>query len=328
MGKSILNDSQELIEEFRKDFLENNCSVKDLCVKHSCSPAVIQRFLKKHGIKRVYKYNPSSEDILFIKNSIEEKRTYKSIAEELNVPSYLISSYVNRNIIRKKKWSNEIEDDSWINENNSLYWYVLGLLASDGHLGRFNEISFFQKDLSFIKKVQKWIHHNGVIYGKSIGVIHINSAFLHTKLIEKGFSSDKRYTIPFIKAPNSYLQWLFIRGLFDGDGSLYFKYISGVMEGLSWQICSGSENMTNGLYSFLNSEGIKCHKEKRKSSVGNTYYHIAVRSKEPIIKLFSLLYNNESIEYKLPKKYGKFLKLLELFKLNKQVDDIVDALRK
>ena len=72
MGKRILNDTPELIEEFKKDFIENDYSIKYLCIKHSCSSAVIQRFLKKHNIKKVCKYTPSAEDVIFIIQELEK----------------------------------------------------------------------------------------------------------------------------------------------------------------------------------------------------------------------------------------------------------------
>lgn len=327
MGKRILNDTPELIQEFKKDFIENNYSIKELCEKHSCSSAVIQRFLKKHNIQKVYKYNPTAEDIVFIIQELENGNTYKNIADTLQVPAYLISSYVKRNIRRTKKWSNELENTNWINDENPLFWYVLGLLASDGHLSKFNEVSFFQKDGRFIKLLQKWICHNGVLYGKSCYIIHINNALLHAKLESLGFSSDKRYSIPFIKAPNEQFQWLFIRGLFDGDGSLYFDYTSGRFEGINWQITSGSKNMTEGLCNFLSEQNIKYYIDERISTAGNLYYHVGVRSLESITQIFYLLYK-DNIEYKLPIKYGKFLKLLKIIEINKQVDDIVETAMK
>lgn len=327
MGKRLLNDIPELIEEFRKDFLEGNYSIKDLCQKHSCSPAVIQRFLKKHGIKRVYSYNPSADDVAFIVQELQKGSTHKSIADSLQVPSYTISSYIKRNIVRTKKWSNELADTNWITEKGPLFWYVLGLLASDGHLGKFNEVRFFQKDGRFVKQLQKWIHHNGSLYGKSCYQIHINSALLHTKLKELGFSSDKRYSVPFILAPTPELQWLFVRGLFDGDGSLYFAYTSGRFDGVNWQITSGSKNMVEGLCAFLESQNIKFYQEECLSEANNTYYHVGIRSIDELKNLFSLLYGT-NLEYKLPVKYGKHLKFLKLLEIHKQVDDIVEAAMK
>lgn len=328
MGKRLLNDTPELIESFRKDFLEDNYSIKQLCEKHSCSSAVIQRFLKKHGIKRIYKYQPSSEDIIFITQEVQKGTSHKDIAQKLQVPSYRISSYIKRNIVRTNRYSNELSDTSWVNNSNPLYWYVLGLLASDGHLSNYNEISFFQKDGRFIKMLQKWIHHTGVLYGKSCYVIHINSAFLHAHLQKLGFRSDKRYSVPFIQAPTDDLQWMFVRGLFDGDGSLYFNFVSGRFEGLNWQITSGSEQMAKGLFKFLKKHNLPCYQDTCLSAVGNSNYRIGIRSLEGIKMLFPLLYKSEFLEYKMPRKYGLFLKILEIIKMNKQVDDIVEAAMK
>lgn len=43
----------------------------------------------------------------------------------------------------------------------------------------------------------------------------------------------------------------YIRGLFDGDGCLYYKYISGVFEGKTWQITSGSKLIAEGLVNCI-----------------------------------------------------------------------------
>lgn len=85
--------------------------------------------------------------------------------------------------------------------------------------------------------------------------------------------------------------------------------------------------MINGLCKFLTKQNIKYYTDECTSIADNIYYHIGVRSIESIKQLFSLLYK-DNIEYKLPIKYGKFLKILKIIEINKQVDDIVEAAMK
>ena len=165
-----------------------------------------------------------------------------------------------------------------------------------------------------------------MLYGKgrTCYILNINSPILHNILEEFGFTSDKRYNAPFITAPSIREQLLFIRGLFDGDGSIYYNYISGRFEGLNWQVCSGSEIMAKSLYNFLIEQGLSPTIGNCTSSVGNPYYHVCIRRQSNIKTLFNILYTDYPILC-LHSKYKRFLKLIKLIDIHKQVDDIVDT---
>lgn len=79
------------------------------------------------------------------------------------------------------------------------------------------------------------------------------------------------------------------------------------------------------VYLFLIKDlGINAYKDSAVSNIGNTFYHVGIRNKEDIKKLFPLLYK-DSKSICLYRKYKNFLKLLELIKLNDKVDDIVES---
>ena len=327
MGKrKILEDSDELITKIRKEYLEEVKSVKELATIYNCSTAVIQRFLNKHCIKRNGSFNPTLHEKQFITAQLALGRQHKDIASDLGIKPYLLNRYINREILHKGKYSNKLFDDSWILERTPLFWYFLGLFSADGHLGTNNIVSIFQKDGNYLKKIQKLIGHNGMLYGKekTCYTLNINSPILHNILEELGFTSDKRYNAPFVTAPGIREQLLFIRGLFDGDGSIYYNYVSGRFEGLNWQVCSGSEIMAKSLYDFLIEQGLSPTIENYTSSVGNLYYHVCLRRQSDIEVLFNILYANYPILC-LHSKYKRFLKLIKLIDIHKQVDDIVDT---
>lgn len=327
MGKrKILEDSNELITKIRKEYLEEVKSVKELATIYNCSTAVIQRFLHKHCIKRNESFNPTLHDIQFITAQLALGRQHKDIASDLGIKPYLLNRYINREILHRGKYSNKLFDDSWILERTPLFWYFLGLFSADGHLGTNNIVSIFQKDGNYLKKIQKLIGHKGMLYGKdkTCYTLNINSPVLHNILEELGFTSDKRYNAPFVTAPSIREQLLFIRGLFDGDGSIYYNYVSGRFEGLDWQVCSGSEIMAKSLYNFLIEQGLSPTIENCISSVGNPYYHVCVRRQSDVKILFNILYTDYLILC-LPSKYKRFLKLIKLMDIHKQVDDIVDT---
>lgn len=327
MGKrKILKDSNELITKIRKEYLEEVKSVKELATIYNCSTAVIQRFLNKHCIKRNGSFNPTLHERQFITAQLALGRQHKDIAADLGIKPYLLNRYINRDILHRGKYSNKLFDDNWILERTPLFWYFLGLFSADGHLGTNNIVSIFQKDGNYLKKIQKLIGHKGMLYGKdkTCYTLNINSPILHNILEELGFTSDKRYNAPFVTAPSIREQFLFIRGLFDGDGSIYYNYVSGRFEGLDWQVCSGSEIMAKSLYNFLIKQGLSPTIENCISSVGNPYYHVCVRRQSDVKILFNILYTDYPILC-LHSKYKRFLKLIKLMDIHKQVDDIVDT---
>ena len=327
MGKrKILEDSNELIVKIRKEYLEEAKSVKELATIYNCSTAVIQRFLSKHCIRRNEFFNPTLHERQFITAQLALGRQHKDIASDLEIKPYLLNRYINREILHKGKYSNKLFDDNWILERTPLFWYFLGLFSADGHLGTNNIVSIFQKDGNYLKKTQKLIGHKGMLYGKdkTCYTLNINSPILHNILEEFGFTSNKRHNAPFIIAPSIREQFLFIRGLFDGDGSIYYNYVSGRFEGLNWQVCSGSEILAKSLYNFLIEQGLSPTIEKCTSSVGNPYYHVCIRRQSDIEILFNILYTDCPILC-LHSKYKRFLKLIKLIDIHKQVDDIVDT---
>lgn len=327
MGKrKILEDSEELIKKIRKEYLEEAKSVKELASVYNCSTAVIQRFLHKHGIKRNKSFNPTLKEHLFINEQISLGRLHKDIAHDLGIEPYLLNRYINREISHKGKFNNKLFNSDWITKKTPLFWYFLGIFSSDGHLGTNNIVSVFQKDGKYLKKLQTLIGHSGLLYGKekTCYTLNINSPILHGILEEYGFTPDKRYNAPFIVAPGITEQMLFIRGLFDGDGSIYYKYVSGRFEGLTWQICSGSEIMAKNLYKFLIEQDLSPTMERCISGTNNLYYHVSVRSQIKIRKLFNMLYADYPTLC-LHSKYKKFLKLIKLIDIHMQVDDIVDT---
>ena len=125
----LLSDDLDNVNLFKKEYLEDGLTVNEMSKLHSCSTAVIQRFLHKHGIKRNRCFKPSVEQHSLIVSLLNKNCTRKYISEQLNVPSYLINSYVNKNILHKGAYSNTLADESWILEKTDIFWYFLGLFS-------------------------------------------------------------------------------------------------------------------------------------------------------------------------------------------------------
>lgn len=324
MGKRFLQDTEENIEKLKRLYLEDGMSGVEIANMLGCSLPVVQRFLHRNAIYKNGIYNFSSEELLYIRKSLEEGKTRKQIAETLHVPAYIINRTANI-LEQRGKYSNTLCNQNWIEKKTALFWYFLGIFGSDGHLGRFNEIDIFQKDGKYLKDLQEKIGHSGKLYGrdKTCYVLRITNALLHKIIEECGYAEDKRYNAPFVNIDNAEYQALYIRGLFDGDGSLYYKYVSGAFCGITWEIVTGSLKVAEGIKNTLKREKIACFIETHTSNAGNQFYRVVVRNQKEIIKLFNFLYSTNT-ELSMKRKYNNFKKLVNLIYINNQVDDIVE----
>lgn len=299
-------------------YITENKTVKEVANTFNCSTSVLQRFLKEQGIRKKSRVLisdlPEKETILKL---IDEGFEYSDICS-----LYKINNEQLAKVLEIGKFSNTINEEL-INPTNPLFQYLLGIISSDGHNGIYNSVDIFQKDASYLNALKKLLGHNGTLYKNADGyTLRINSKKLTNFLNENLVSSDKRYSVPYIKAESLELEAEFIRGLFDGDGCIYYNYVSGSMKNMRMEITTGSEYMIQGLRDLYDRLGLCYVVDERVSNVGNKYYVIYVRTYADICRFGNFIYKNPS-DFKLIDKYKKYLKFLEVIKLDEKVDDIV-----
>ena len=315
--KEFLLQNKEAVKTM---FIDENRTVVEVAEKFNCSTAVLQRFLREQGISKRKQLKledlPSKEEL---QNLIDKGVEYSEICKK-----YGIGNIYLRKILEIGKFSNKINEEC-LTEDNPILWYLLGIISSDGHNGRFNEVDIFQKDGTYLNNLKKLLNHEGTLYKSGEGyILRLNSPKLTEILNSKNVGSDKRYTVPYIKAPNKELESCFIRGLFDGDGCIYYNYTSGSFQNIRMEITTGSENMIQGLKQLYDELELHYTIDSRISGTGNKYYVIYVRTIKDTIKLGNWIYSN-SFKFRLMQKYIKYLKFLGIIKMEREVDDIVDA---
>lgn len=199
-------------------------------------------------------------------------------------------------------------DSNYFNEINSeekAYW--LGFLTADGYIkDNIIELTLAEKDKKHIEKFKNAI--------KSEHTIGIKKAVLNNKefisyrisikdkkigeaLASYGLNNNKSYNafIPSIfKLPYKYVRH-YMRGLFDGDGSIY----NGA-NGINISIVSGSEMMVKDIYNTVK-EHIGLKMSYRKS---RNLHELRLFSQKDVNKFLSWLYDESSIY--LDRKYNKF----------------------
>lgn len=305
-------------------YLKEGKTLKQTATILNISIPTLVRFNKENGITKGLRNLKDNNTIQNLKESITFHKD-KPITEVCRLLHINYNTYkrVYKNIDKTIK--NKI-DESIIDIKNKDFCYLLGLLMADGHVG--SSITYVcQCDAKYLKKLQKIIGHTGNIT-KATNTdnpcykLTITSKNLKEFLNKYNIPSNKKLNAPYIDCGD--LDTHFVRGVFDGDGCLYYAYISGKLKQRRVEISTGSSAMKDGICSFLLKYGINhtVYEDVNK----NICYKIFIDVISDIIKFLNLLYKDKNNSF-LDRKYYTFIKFKKLVDMNKQVNDIVDGLR-
>lgn len=212
--------------------------------------------------------------------------------------------------------------------------YLLGWIASDGHIGNKKFIiKIHKRDLSILEKLRDIICKEIPIkeYRENMVEITINSRqiskdlckLLKLEFEEKG-SHKKDFLVQFPDLETEELKWNFLRGYFDGDGSVSInKDKRSDTQVPRCNIASTSEKILDQIKDFCN---IYC-------TVTNSQI---IWTGLNAIQFLTKLYENKNDLF-LKRKYNKYLsfkdwfprksRILETFKYIKMISDAITPLK-
>ncbi|MFH1190350.1 MAG: LAGLIDADG family homing endonuclease [Candidatus Omnitrophota bacterium] len=198
--------------------------------------------------------------------------------------------------------------------------YILGFIYADGHLedapyirGKF--IRFTSTDYYLIEKIKKAINssHKIVVtpaFGKHKEkyLLRIGSKKIYDNLVVLGLTPRKSLTMKLPYVPHKFLSD-FIRGYFDGDGTIAIENVSNRPHNrLKVIFTSGSKNFLISLAESIKDEGI--------SKEGDIYdshrsYQLLYRSRNAlsVLKFIYSGFEKEKCLF-LERKYFKYRKLI------------------
>lgn len=192
------------------------------------------------------------------------------------------------------------------------YW--LGFFYADGCVNSSNsEISINITDKEHVEKFQKAIgainHHITETRdmrwekAKTLYLFAIKDKQLHADLIKWGCVPKKTFLIEKIpNIPKDYVSH-FIRGYFDGDGSLH--WLKGT-NNYRISFTSGSQKFLVEILKELNLNNINVSKTKD----SNTYY-FQIAGRHQVEQVLNYLYQDSTEQMRLDRKYNTYLKCLE-----------------
>jgi len=233
-------------------------------------------------------------------------KVVKKVLLKYNIPIKSIQeTNVNKFFVNHNYFKEQSEDMA--------YW--IGILGSDGCVNR-NEnqiyIELQRRDKELLEKLNSTIENQRPVKDYETAKGYENSKlYFYSAEIKKDLAKykiipnktyDSNYGFPRLLKKEYYKDY--IRGLFDGDGSIKKG------SSLTWQIDSGSFEIILEIQKFLKEQGIETqYTVLQKKNVD--IYRIYCYGEEKIKKIYNLIYNTESSLF-MKRKKDKFENYLNL----------------
>lgn len=225
------------------------------------------------------------------------------------------------------KSKRRIRHDFFKDIQTELQAYLLGFYAADGSINEKRKtlrIQLSTKDIEIVYLFKDVIspdarmfsvepkYENVVrdkkIYGNGSTGVDITSAILVNDLVDLGIGYNKTYSD--LKIPNIQEELIphFIRGYFDGDGSIIGSYVKEDVKTnrkarirRHFGILSKTDSILLDFKEYFESKGIKINMQYLKR---DDMWKLTTSSKKEVEKIFKLLYSNSN--FYLTRKFEKF----------------------
>lgn len=237
------------------------------------------------------------------------------------VKQLIDKKYINTNYNNRKYKVNCYYFDTW--SNNMAY--ILGFIAADGCITRdVLKIGIQYDDINLLEDIKKQLDFSGNITTRDIKLknkiykaayLDIYSKYMVDRLKILGLCEQKSLQLSrFDFIPQEY-EMDFVRGYFDGDGSVGGQYPQNTRTlQIRFRISSGSKEILEYMNDVLTKRGYKrkqitTDSKKRQSN----FYSLAYSTRESL-KLYNDLYYKNCMC--LQRKYHKFNELIEQRKID------------
>lgn len=186
--------------------------------------------------------------------------------------------------------------------------YCLGFIASDGHVWKdrpFVTIGIHKNDIAILNFIRDCISPSSPVrISKNKCQICVFSPSIHKTLCSLGVDHNKTLNLKLPKKiPQKYISH-FIRGFFDGDGSIWkTKFTKKGADYYYANIASASRRILEDINNFLGFGTLR--------TVRNKYYELKFCQSD-CLKLYDIIYKDAN--FKLERKYNKFLLINSSYK--------------
>ena len=266
----------------------------------------------------------SQDQINYIINDYSSNLSTTKLAKEFNVTTQAIRKILQENNvnllslkeINRLKFPRNSFAFHTIDEN-SAYW--IGFLCADGTVLKNNEIriSLNAKDIKHIEKFKNFLDSSNTIstgtYEKEErAYFSIKDEQIAKDLADRGCINNKTYLLKFPneqQIPEKYLSH-FIRGYFDGDGSINYSFDKKYPSYRKYRIgFVGTENFLKGVRHFFDKDNVKIENHK-------TWCQLNLSGNKSVIKYLNLIYKDSTENNRLDRKYNSYIDFIKYLGLD------------
>lgn len=229
--------------------------------------------------------------------------------------------------LKTLKLNRESQDRYYIDYNFFSEWtpesaYIFGFIAADGYVfyedGIDNknglQIELSGYDMDILKKIKKILKYEGpILYSKRDTVkLQINNKKIIKDLIDKGIpAKNKTFDIKYPETLPDNLVRHFIRGLSDGDGSIYY-----CRNNINWELL-GTKSLLESVKNKLPIDTNNIHLQDRNKYGINVFsFKISYKKAREIL---NWMYKDATIY--LGRKYNKYMDYINNTIDNDKIDD-------
>lgn len=249
-----------------------------------------------------------------------ELREYLGISQRA-----MLSVFKERNIASKRKNRYRLNEHYFENIDTPAKAYFLGLIYADGYLGEpgIDNLSLSLNDHHILKAFAKELEYDGEIKKTKKGGyenskegfrINFSSTIMANDLRRHGLYSNKSLTLSRIPSINKNLKRDFLRGYFDGDGSVVFSRNTRVFKEKTYEYKKLTINLIathEMIQDIVNTFNIKSYHVVDSKTSGLAYLQIC--KKAIVIELYNLMYQDADVF--LDRKYQKWTESLSALEL-------------
>lgn len=292
------------------------------------SPSSVERFLKKNGFTKFGKDRVSEEDIELIENLYLNDKLNAQEIWESEFKSRFSKSYIER-VIRKigisrgqgrGRYNKTLIHDYFKDIDNENKAYILGYVYADGSINdKTLRLECTYKDVEILEFIKKEINPNAEIHrytrkGRNdTAVLYVSSIDIVNDLKNLGLIKNKQSKDIPIPSLKQNLMRHFIRGYFDGDGSITHNISTSGVKVPRISICT-TKCFGDQLESILKDSSVITKPENNlidMSRYGMNIYHLRISRISEIKSFYDYVYTNT--EFFLKRKEEKMRAFLSNF---------------
>jgi hypothetical protein len=306
-----------MIDELKiKEMIENGFAIQKIATLLKYPHAEVKETVNKNNWD-IVKEEFSEDKIDYIKELYKQGVSVKNLGFKFSIDKRRVQKWVEdlteSREINKDKIYGKFDEHIFDNMDYYKKAYWLGYLYSNLYIHYDKLIATISLNVEYIDQLEKFAKFISMPLDKisyysrgefKYGCITLYGKYICDKLKELGCKTSQTHILQYPTYFDNRLQLHFIRGLFDGNGSI-IKNKNGEWK---WSIAT-SKNCCNFIKEYISKNaGIEVGMHSLSDNEDSTN-ELITSGNEKVLKILNFIYNSSLHSTRLNKKYNRFLEL-------------------